>query len=169
MMTMAMSEGFSGVTEAVEDDDDDDGETTAHKIDKLRALKGQERAAEMAKYFENGRFSLLKFLSVNRKELKPAFILGRRILSDPAGQSVSESTFSIHAAFASDLRRKLGAHVTSMMIKLNRNHARYFKRILPKIWARYCEKFGRGGDDDDDGGGGGGGASSGGGSSAGGH
>ena len=34
-----------------------------------------------------------------------------------------------------------------MMIKLNRNHARYFKRILPKIWARYCEKFGRGGDD----------------------
>ena len=55
MMSMAMSEGFSGVTEAVEDDDDDDGETTAHKIDKLRALKGQERAAEMAKYFENGR------------------------------------------------------------------------------------------------------------------
>ena len=50
MMTMAMSEGFSGVTEAVEDDDDDDdGETTAHKIDKLRAQKGQERAAEMAK------------------------------------------------------------------------------------------------------------------------
>ena len=82
MMSMAMSEGFSGVTEAVEDDDDDDGETTAHKIDKLRALKGQERAVEMAKYFENGRFSLLKLLSVNRKELKPAFILGRRILSD---------------------------------------------------------------------------------------
>ena len=90
-----------------------------------------------------GEFSLLKFLDKNRGELKPAFILGRRTLADPAGQSVSESTFFIHAAFATDLRRNFSSRVISMMVKLNRNHARLFNRIRAKIWDRYCKKFGK--------------------------
>ena len=114
------------------------------KFEKLRKLKGAARTEEIRKYVNDaGEFSLLKFLDKNRDELKPAFILGRRTLADPAGQSVSESTFSIHAAFATDLRRQLSPRVISMMVKLNRNHARLLNRIRAKIWDRYCKKFGK--------------------------
>lgn len=143
ILQMAMSEGYAGADEEP-DQSDDDGETTADKFEKLRKLKGAARTEEIRKYVNDaGEFSLLKFLDKNRDELKPAFILGRRTLADPAGQSVSESTFSIHAAFATDLRRQFSPRVISMMVKLNRNHARLFNRIRAKIWDRYCKKFGK--------------------------
>ena len=59
------------------------------------------------------------------------------------GQAVSESTFSIHAAFDSDLRKSLAPDATSRMVKLNRNHARYFARIKHLITVLYIEKFGK--------------------------
>ena len=73
------------------------GETTAGKFGKVRKLKGgSARTEEIRKYVnDTGEFSLLKFLDKNRDELKPAFILGRRTLADPAGQSVPEPTFSM--------------------------------------------------------------------------
>ena len=46
------------------------------------------------------------------------------------------------ASFDSDLRKSLGPDATSRMVKLNRNHARYFTRIKHMIMARYIEKFG---------------------------
>jgi len=125
------------------DEDDDPDETTVDKFNKLRALKGKERSNEIVKYLDQeGGFSLLKFLDKQRVTLKAAFVLGRRVLSDPAGQAVSESTFSIHAAFDGDLRKDLAPEAISRMIKLNRNHQRYFNRIKPLIKARYEAKFG---------------------------
>jgi len=91
------------------DDEDEDGDSSSDDaetktpmgmLDTLRALKGRAKEREMAKYSKDGKFSLLKFLSDERKPQKVAFTKGRRVLCDPAGQSVSESTFSIHAAFS---------------------------------------------------------------------
>ena len=148
LMSMARSgdgDYSTAAGDAVDDDDEDDDpdETTVDKFNKLRALKGKERSNEIVKYLDQeGGFSLLKFLDKQRVTLKAAFVLGRRVLSDPAGQAVSESTFSIHAAFDGDLRKDLAPEAISRMIKLNRNHQRYFNRIKPLIKARYEAKFG---------------------------
>ena len=91
------------------DEDDDPDETTVDTFNKLRALKGKARSNEIAKYLDQeGEFSLLMFFDKKHVTLKAAFVLGRRVLSDPAGQAVLESTFSIHAVFDSDLRKSMG-------------------------------------------------------------
>ena len=106
--------------DADEDDDDDDDEDSSDEdveamnpmgmLNALRALKGRAKEREVAKYSIGGKFSLLKFLSDERTPQKVVFTKGRRVLCDPAGQSVSESTFSIHAAFSDNLR--IIEHVT---------------------------------------------------------
>ena len=149
LMALTMSGDYSTTTTANEEDDDDDDDdvmelTTVDRLNKFRCLEGKARSDEIIKYLdEDGAFSLLKFLGEQRATLKPAFVLGRRTLPHPAGQAVSESTFSTHAAFDSDLRKNLGNRATARMVKLNKNHARYFLRIKPLIKGRYDSKFGR--------------------------
>ena len=75
-----------------------------------------------------------------RVDIRSGAFNGRR---SARGQAVLESAFSIHAAFDSDLRKSMGPEAISRMIKLNRNHKRYFNRIQRLITARYEAKFGR--------------------------
>jgi hypothetical protein len=141
---LAMMFDGGGSDNEDEDSSSDDAETKTpmRMIDTLRALKGRAKEREMAKYSKDGKFSLLKFLSDERKPQKVAFTKGRRVLCDPAGQSVSESTFSIHAAFSDSRRMNMSPEHLGMMVKLNCNHDFLFHLIKGKIKARYFEKFG---------------------------
>jgi hypothetical protein len=137
---------FGDVPDAADSEDEVEESTPMGKIDALRRLRGHARVAEMAKYpGDDGRFSLLKWLDVERETHKVAFVLGRRVLGDRASQSVSESTFSTHAAFTGDLRQNLGSKYLAIYVKLNRNHALFFHKIVGKIKAAYIAKYGRSG------------------------
>ena len=74
-----------------------------------------------------------------------AFNLARRKLSAPGSQSVSESTFSIHAAFAHELRASMKAEHIAMMVKCNRNHDLLFHLIKGHIKKAYVKKHGTSG------------------------
>ena len=112
-------------------------------LDAQRALPRGAKKLAKAKYEEPGYgFSLIKFYSVERVPHKVAFTLSRRVLPHPAGQPVSESTFSTHAAFADELRTCMSPEHIAMLVKCNRNHDFLFSRISGKIKASYFEKFG---------------------------
>jgi hypothetical protein len=113
-------------------------------LDALRALPPNAKKIEVAKYVEPGYgFSLLKFYSAERVPHKVAFTVSRRTLPHPAGQGVSESTFSTHAAFADELRTSMSPKHIAMLVKTNRNHTFLFWRIIKKIMPAYFKKFGK--------------------------
>ena len=136
-----------GDVESEHDDDhdedvEDETKTPMERLDALRALPRVAKKIAMAKYLEKGRgFSLHKFYSDEREVHKEAFRLTRRTLYHPSSQDVSESTFSIHVAFADELRTNMS--MSPMMVQFNRNHKFLFHRIRSKIKAAYFAKNGR--------------------------
>ena len=104
--------------------------------------------------------------------------MAQRVYIDLPSESISETVFSTHENFASDLRKMLRPVFISTMVRCNRNHALLFEKIKHKIKPRYFEKHrsettssgatGNGSGGSGSGGGGSGGGGSGGGCSGGG-
>ena len=148
LLDMAYDEADEDVDDEVEQERDDvvedETKTPMGKLDAMRTLPRGAKQIEKDKYVEDGYgFSLLKFYSDERDKHKVAFTLARRILAHPASQSVSESTFSTHAAFADPLRTNMSPEHISMLVMCNRNHKLLFHRIRRKIKAAYYAKYGK--------------------------
>ena len=67
--------------------------------------------------------------------------MAKRFLPDLMSEGVSESTFSIHSNFATDLRKCLKPQYISDMVFCNRNDRLLYKIVQPKIKERYFKKY----------------------------
>ena len=73
------------------------------RLDEYNAAR-QDRGL-LAKYSLAGRFDLLKIISGEDARFPVARRIAKRFLPDLTSEGVSESTFSIHSKFATDLRK----------------------------------------------------------------
>ena len=107
----------------------------------IRASKARQDRGLLAKYSPAGRFDLLKFFSAEGARFPVALRTAKRFLPDLMSEGVSESTFSIHANFATDLRKGLDPEYISDMVFCNRNDRLVYKIVQPKIKERYFKKY----------------------------
>jgi hypothetical protein len=159
--------------------DSDDDENEMPKLDALRNSKKIE-----AYYGDNGLFDVLALWSDQLDEQPVHALMAQRIFIDLPSESISETVFSIHENFASDLRRGLRPTYIAAMVRNNQNHHLFFDTIKDQIKTRFYQNYrpctssdlpgdgsgggGGGGSSRGGSGGGGGGGSSGGGSGGGG-
>ena len=111
-------------------------------MESLGALRKDESKQEQF-LDDNGRFDILKFANCTKLERPVHYRMMKEIFADLLSEGVSESCFSTHAAFATDLRKSTNPHVVSVMVFCNRNHDLLFERIKAKIKPRYMAKWGR--------------------------
>jgi len=72
-----------------------------------------------------------------------ALRIAKRFLPDLMSEGVSESTFSIHSNFATDLRKCLKPQYISDMVFCNRNDHLLHTIVQPKIKQRYIKTYQR--------------------------
>ena len=109
------------------------------RLDEYNAAR-QDRGL-VAKYSPAGRFDLLKFFSGEGAGFPVAHKIAKRLLPGLMSEGVSESTFLIHANFATDLRKGLNPEYISDMVFCNRNDRLLYKIVPPKIKERYFKKY----------------------------
>jgi hypothetical protein len=116
----------------------DDATGPMSRLQEFESLRGSK---SLEKYKTlNGRFDLLKFMTAVGNKHPIAKLLCKRFCIDLPSEGVSESTFSTHAGFATDLRTCTRPWVVSAMVFCKRNHAYFFDKIKHLIWARYMKK-----------------------------
>ena len=87
------------------DDDSDDDDDELGEIPKLDALRNSKKLD--AFYGDNGLFDVLAFWS-SQLDIQPVHaLMAQRVFIDLPSESISETVFSIHENFASDLRQSL--------------------------------------------------------------
>ena len=121
-----------------------DGEN-APEIRKLTEMETlqvlREDPEEQEAYETDGRMDMFKLADLTASKRPVHYRMTQRIFADNLSEAVSESTFSTHAAFATDLRSTTRPEVIAKMVFANRNHSLLFHRIRGKIWKRYMSKF----------------------------
>ena len=68
--------------------------------------------------------------------------MAKRFFVDLPSEGVSESTFSIHANFATDLRANADPAGISDMVFCHQNDAWLYGRVKDKVKKRYTSKYG---------------------------
>ena len=68
--------------------------------------------------------------------------MAKRFFVDLPSEGVSESTFSIHANFATDLRANANPASISDMVFCHQNDAWLYGRVKDKVKKRYTSKYG---------------------------
>ena len=111
------------------------------RLDEYNAAR-QDRGL-VAKYSPAGRVDLLKFFSGEGARFPVAHKIAKRFLPDLMSEGVSESTFSIHSNFATDLRKCLKPQYISDMVFCNRNDHLLYTIVQPKIKQRYIKTYQR--------------------------
>ena len=71
------------------------------------------------------------------------FIMTQEVFVDLISEGVSESCFSTHANFGTDLRKSTDPKVVAKMVFCNRNHDLLWELIQEKIKGRYVATFAR--------------------------
>lgn len=133
-MAMALSQ------EAATGHPDSELQQPATRLDDYNEARKDRKLIKQ--YTQNGRFDLLLFLAKERERFAVPLRMGKRFLIDLPSEGVSESTFSIHAQFASDLRKNMSPRNISNMVFCNRNDALLFSKIQRKIKDAYMAKHG---------------------------
>ena len=82
---------------------------------------------------------MLKLASETRATRPVHHRMTQQCMVDLLSEGVSESAFSTHAAFATDLRASTRPAVIAKMVFCNRNHKLLFEKIKDKIKAEYDE------------------------------
>ena len=95
----------------------------------------------IARYTVDRQFKTIAFYSAEGSKYPVPKRMFKRNAMNLASEGVSESTFSIHAQFASDLRQSLDAAYISDMVFCNVNHSFLYPRIKHKVYERYVQKF----------------------------
>ena len=90
------------------------------------------------------KFNVLKFFSQEGENYPVPKRMCQRFHNDLPSEAVSESTFSTHAAFATDLRSSTAPDVISDMVYCHRNDALLWARIKGKVKDRYDEHVKKG-------------------------
>ena len=128
-----------------ESDDDEEEEAedcrAYTEMESLEALR--KDPAKLLQFMDDGRLDLLKFATATKTERPLHYVMMKEVFSDLLSEGVSESCFSTHAAFATDLRKTTDPRVIPAMVFCNRNHDLLFELIKDKIKPRYMAKFGR--------------------------
>ena len=101
----------------VSSSDSDDGLGEMPKLESLRDSKKLE-----AYYGDNGLFDVLALWSDQLDEQPVHALMAQRTFIDLPSESISETVFSIHENFASDLRRTLRPKYIAAMVRNNQNH-----------------------------------------------
>ena len=91
-----------------------------------------------------GWFDVLKFFSKEGDNHPVPKRMCQRHHADLPSEAVSESTFSTHAAFATDLRSRTAPDVISDMLYCHRNDALLWARIKGRVKNRYAELLKKG-------------------------
>ena len=95
--------------------------------------KGQENPAFFEPYMVDGKIDMLKLAQCSEAERPVHHRMTQEIFADLLSEGVSESTFSTHAAFATDLRKNTRPEIVAKMVFCNRNFALLFGTIKSKI------------------------------------
>ena len=129
-----------------DDDDDDDDVAEDHREftekESLARLRGCKDKLDQFKG-EDGRFDIFKLADETRSERPVHYIMTQEIFVDLLSEGVSESCFSTHANFGTDLRKSTDPKVVAKMVFCNRNHDLLWESIQEKIKSRYVAKFAR--------------------------
>ena len=137
---IAHSRGSSSSSaSAIADGENASGPRKMTEMETLQALR--EAPEQHAMYQTDGRMDMFKLADLTEKTRPVHYRMTQRIFADNLSEAVSESCFSTHACFATDLRSTTRPEVIAMMVFANRNHSLLFHRIRTKIWKRYKSKF----------------------------
>jgi hypothetical protein len=129
-----MNEMFGATSSA-----DTRGDATS-RMSSLQEYDSLRGSPSLRNYRYKGRFDLLKFMTAVGDRHPIAKLLCKRFCIDLPSEGVSESTFSTHAGFATDLRTCTRPWVVSAMVFCKRNHAYFYDKIKHLIWVRYMKK-----------------------------
>ena len=91
----------------------------------------------------DGRFDIFKFTTCTKTEWPVHYRMMKMVFADLLSEGVSESCFSTHSAFATDLRKNTAPVVISSMVYCNRNHKLLYHKVQGKVKARYEAKYGK--------------------------
>ena len=86
---------------------------------------------------------MFKLADDTRSEQPVHYIITQELFVDLFSAGVSESCFSTHATFGTDLRKSTDPKVVAKMVFCNRNHDMLWESIQEKIKHRYVAKFAR--------------------------
>ena len=92
---------------------------------------------------QDGRFNMFKLADETHSERPVHYIMTQEVFLGLLSEGVSESCFSTHANFGTDLRKSTDPKVAAKMVFCNRNHDLLWESIQVKIKNRYVAKFAR--------------------------
>ena len=106
------------------DDDDDEVAEDHRELTEMESLAQLRRSPEKLDQFtaEDGRFDMIKPADETRSERPVHYMMTHEMFVDLLSEGVSESGFSTHANFGTDLRKSTDPKVVAKMVFCNRNH-----------------------------------------------
>ena len=126
-------------------DDDDEVAEDHRALTEMESLAQLRRNPDKLDQFkgEDGRFDMFKLADETRSERPVHYITTQEVFVDLLSEGVSESCFSTHANFGTDLRKSTDPKVVAKMVFCNRNHDLFWELIEGKIKGRYLATFAR--------------------------
>ena len=126
-------------------DDDDELAEDHRALTEMESLTQLRRSPDKLDQLkaEDGRFDMFKLADETRSERPVHYMMTQEVFVDLLSEGVSESCFSTHANFGTDLRKSTDPKVVAKMVFCNRNHDLLWESIQERIKSRYVAKFAR--------------------------